>query len=74
MHQFGWLLERGDNFLNLLKEEGGTQKGGVGFPQKRGIRTLEETMNIYTLFKKIYMYIIRFYYFLYIMYNLLPQK
>ena len=50
MHQFGWLLERGDNFLNLLQEEGGTQKGGVGFPQKRDVRTLEETMSIYALF------------------------
>ena len=35
MNQFGWLSERGRNFLNLLQKEGGTQKGG-GFPQKRG--------------------------------------
>ena len=34
MHQFGWLSERGGNFLNLLQKEGGTQKGG--FAQKRG--------------------------------------
>ena len=37
MHQFGWLSERGGNFLNLLQKEGGTQKGG-------GDPTLEETM------------------------------
>ena len=35
MHQFEWLLERGGNFFNLLQKEGGTQKGGEGFPQKR---------------------------------------
>ena len=28
MHQFGWLSERGGNFLNLLQKEGGTKKGG----------------------------------------------
>ena len=28
MHQFGWLSERGGNFLNFQKE-GGTQKGRV---------------------------------------------
>ena len=27
MWQFGWLSERGRNFLNLLQKEGGTQKG-----------------------------------------------
>ena len=26
----------GDNFLNLRQKEGGTQKAGGGFPQKRG--------------------------------------
>ena len=35
MHQFGWLSERGGNFLNLLQKEGGTEKGW-GVPQKRG--------------------------------------
>ena len=39
MHQFGWLSERGGNFVNLLQKEEGTQKGGVP--------TLEETMIIY---------------------------
>ena len=34
MHQFGWLSERGGNFLNLLQKEGGTQKGGV--PSEKG--------------------------------------
>ena len=29
MHQFGWLSERGGNFLNLLQKEGDTQKGEV---------------------------------------------
>ena len=33
-HQFGWLSEGGDNFLNLLQKEGG---GGGGL-------TLEETV------------------------------
>ena len=28
MHQFGWLSERGGNFLNLLQKIGVTQKGG----------------------------------------------
>ena len=29
MHQFGWLSERGGNFLNLLQKEGGSlRKGG----------------------------------------------
>ena len=37
MHQFGWLLERGGNFFNLLPKEGvPPQKKGGGFPQKRG--------------------------------------
>ena len=30
MHQFGWLSERGGNFLNLLQKEAGTQKEGGG--------------------------------------------
>ena len=48
MHQFGWLSERGGNFLNLLQKEGGTQKGGVS--QKRGGGpNLEETMNIFAI-------------------------
>ena len=34
------------NFLNLLQKERGTQKGGGGgFPQKRGVPTMEETMQ-----------------------------
>ena len=37
MHQFGWLSERGGNFLNLLQKE--------GYPEKVGVLTLEETMN-----------------------------
>ena len=40
MHQFGWLSERGDNFLNLLQKKGGTQKGGGG-------PTLQETINMF---------------------------
>ena len=35
MNQFGWLSERGRNFLNLLQKEGGTQKGG-GVPSEKG--------------------------------------
>ena len=35
MHQFGWLSERGGNFLNLLQKKEGTQKGGVP-SEKRG--------------------------------------
>ena len=33
MHQFGWLSEREDNFLNLLQKEG---EGGVPSEKKRG--------------------------------------
>ena len=35
MYQFGWLSERGGNFLNLLWKEGGTQKGGGGGPSEK---------------------------------------
>ena len=35
MHQFGWLSEKGGNFLNLLQKEGGTKKGGVA-PSENG--------------------------------------
>ena len=28
VHQFGWLSERGGNFLNLLQKEGGRGGGG----------------------------------------------
>ena len=46
MYQFGWLSERGGNFLNLLQKEGGTQKGGEGVSsEKGGVPTLEETMT-----------------------------
>ena len=34
MYQFGWLSERGGNFLNLLQEEGDLERGW-GFPQKK---------------------------------------
>ena len=44
MHQFGWLSERGGNFLNLLQKEGVTQKGGV--PSEKGGSYPEETMLI----------------------------
>ena len=30
------LRKRGGNFFNSLQKEGGTQKGGEGFPQKIG--------------------------------------
>ena len=43
MHLFGWLSEGGGNFLNLLQKEG-VPRRGEGFPQKRGISFLEETM------------------------------
>ena len=34
--QFGWLSQRGGNFLNLLQKEGVPRKGGGGeFHQKR---------------------------------------
>ena len=36
MHQFGWLSERGGNFVNLLQKE--------GVPRKGGGPNLEETM------------------------------
>ena len=38
VHQFGWLSERGGNFLNLLQKEGG--RGG-------GVPTLEETLSLH---------------------------
>ena len=50
MYHFGWLSERGGNFLNLLQKEGGTQKGG--FLKKRGVSTLEETMGLRSLSRK----------------------
>ena len=43
MHQFGWLSEIGGNVLNLLQNEGVTQKGEGGSQ-----RSLEETMNTHT--------------------------
>ena len=30
LHQFGWLSERGGNFLNSLQKEGVPRKGGGG--------------------------------------------
>ena len=30
VHQFGWLSERGGNFLNLLQKEGYPEGGGGG--------------------------------------------
>ena len=36
MHQFGWLWEKGGNFLNLLKKEGVTQKMGVPSEKEGG--------------------------------------
>ena len=49
MWQFGWLSERGRNFLNLLQKEGGTQKGrGWGVTSEKkgrgGVPTLGEIM------------------------------
>ena len=41
MYQFGWLPERGGNFLHLL------QKEGVPI-EKEGVPTLEETMTVFT--------------------------
>ena len=35
MYQFGWLSERGGNFLNLHQKEGSTQKG-EGVPSEKG--------------------------------------
>ena len=43
MHLFGWLSEGGGNFLNLLQKEG-VPRRGEGFPQKREVSFLEETM------------------------------
>ena len=46
MHQFGWISERGGNFLNLLQKEGCSLRkfgGGVGW----GVPTLEETGKSY---------------------------
>ena len=37
MYQFGWLSERGVNFLNLLQKEGLPRKGGGGVvPSEKG--------------------------------------
>ena len=36
MHQFGWVSEKGGNFLNLLHNEGGTQNKGEVFVRKGG--------------------------------------
>ena len=36
IHHFGWLSERGGNFLNLLQKKEGTQKGGGVPSEKRG--------------------------------------
>ena len=48
MYQFGWLSERGGNFLNLHKKEGSTQKGGEGSLRKGGgVPTLQETMLLH---------------------------
>ena len=44
MHKFGWLSEKGGNFLNLLQKEEVTQKRGWVLPQKRGVLILEETI------------------------------
>ena len=44
MHKFGWLSEKGGNFLNLLQKEEVTQKRGGVLPQKRGVLILEETI------------------------------
>ena len=52
MHQFGWLSERGSNFLNLLQKEGGTQTGGGGSLRKVGLPTLEEE----TMCRNLYQY------------------
>ena len=41
--------KEGSNLLNLHQKDGGTQKGGGGFPQKMGVSILEETM-IYDIF------------------------
>ena len=46
MHRFGWLLERGSNFFNLLqKEEVTSEKGGE-------VPTLEETMSKFKVIKQ----------------------
>ena len=46
MHQFGWISERGGNFLNLVQKKGGTQKGGIPSEKGRGGPTPEETMLV----------------------------
>ena len=47
MHRFGWLLERGSNFFNLLqKERVPSEKGGGEVP------TLEETMSKFKVIKQ----------------------
>ena len=35
MYQFGWLSERGVNFLNLLQKEGLPRKGGGVVPSEK---------------------------------------
>ena len=51
MHQFGWLSERGGNFLNLLQKEGVSKKRG--FPQKRGASNPGENYEVFAEFSKL---------------------
>ena len=48
MHQFGWLSERGGNFLNLFQKECGTQKGWVP-SEKGGVTTLEKNCGSFKI-------------------------
>ena len=50
MHQFGWLSERGGNFLNLLQKEQVPRKGTVyrgRFPQKRKLCTVSRVIILF---------------------------
>ena len=43
MHQFGWLSEIGENFVNLLQKDGVSKEGGS--LRKGEVPNMQETMN-----------------------------
>ena len=49
MQQFGWLSERGGNFLNLLQNKGVTRKGGACHTWKCFHTALSGSVNIFKI-------------------------